>query len=194
MTKPSKLMIYALLDFWLIRTCVGATELPTLAKHLLATPWASLGLEAVPELASASNANVDLSAPVAASGELSSVRIAYLRETVESGQCVRCLRLEFLPSTTTGEHRMAALILDFTTRDRRVVNAQLRDLLRGAGVRSDVVDIAVRCDRESKWTQTWSIDQEMRSGEVRVTCHAKTWHIHFEHRRYSIQELTGTQQ
>lgn len=176
--------------FVALATHSRAASIPRVAGDLVRQDWSSVRLDHFIDSTSVEGAEKDISAAVEDHHECSPMRVVRFLETVSSGTCTRCMRVEFSPSED--EYVLAALVIDYSFSEYAPAKIFVGNLLRGAGVPDTAVDIPRRAGGRSEWTRSWSIQDEMRSLAISVTRARNVWRVHFDHRRSHVSGVPAT--
>jgi hypothetical protein len=163
---------------------VRSNEISTVAREIMKMDWRSVNLAVAVDTFQVPRAERELSAPVTHGYACSSLRVIRFLETVEAGECLRCMGLEFhQPTDQTSGFALTALKLDYTSAEYEATKMLVEELLQNAGVPKTVIDIPRRRGR-AEWSGSWTQRNEFRSLEVTIERDRRAWRVHFEHYRW----------
>jgi hypothetical protein len=156
------------------------------ASDLLARDWSTIQLHEIVQMPPIANAEAELFAPLAAHEDCAAVRGIRIIETVRAGECIRCMRLEFVQQPPEERYVLSAIILDYSATTRKDATELLRALLQGSGAPQTAVDLPTRVGGISHCFRNWTVRNEMRFLDMRVIRATTGWQFHFDHRRNQV--------
>jgi len=133
----------------------------------------------------------EVSAPLTTEYACSAIRVIRLIESIENGECTRCLRLEFEPLGKTARFVLSTIVFDYEVASRREAETFVRTLLRGAGEPGRTLDFPTRRSAAT-FSDSWTLSGEMRSVTARIERRGARWHIWFTHRRDEVPGVPAT--
>lgn len=175
----------------LIPLNASATGLTDITRSILGLNWSSIDIATVIDETSKLTGYRDVGAPLGDEWHCSQMRVLRVFETVIDGECNRCLRVEFLPSATSGRYDITALVFEYEIRERLAADDVLRELFKAAGLPGTSLNLSQRAGTSAEFTHTWTLTNEMRSLNVIVKRLKAAYQIQFDHRRWSVPGVSA---
>lgn len=164
-----------------------SSEMPTVAREIMTKDWRTVDVAQAVDALQVTRAERELSASVTGGYACTTLRMIRFLETVEAGECLRCMALEFRqPADQAGGFELTTLTLDYMLLEYDATRVLVGELLRNAGVPETVIDVPRRRGR-AEWSGSWTMRNELRSLEVTIERDGRAWRVHFQHYRWPTE-------
>lgn len=135
-------------------------------------------------------ADKEMFAPLTTGFVCSDARVIRLIESSANGECRRCLRLAFEPTRGTSRYILTTIVFDYDTPSRSEAEAVVETLIRETGALGHLA--AAPKATSATFSDSWTLEGEMRSVTASIERRRAGWHVWFTHRRDEVPGVPAT--